>query len=75
MCIHPSQIASVNAVFTPGEEEVRHAERVVAAFERAEQEGSAALQVDGRFIDYPIVYRARAVLARMAEIRAREGER
>jgi citrate lyase subunit beta/citryl-CoA lyase len=75
MCIHPSQIAPVNGVFTPGEEEVRKAERIVAAFDRAEKEGSAALQVDGRFIDYPIVYRARAVLARMAEIRTKEGER
>ncbi len=75
MCIHPSQIAPVNAVFTPGEEEVSKAERIVAAFDRAEKEGSAALQVDGRFIDYPIVYRARAVLARMAEIRAREAKR
>jgi citrate lyase subunit beta / citryl-CoA lyase len=75
LCIHPSQVAPVNAVFTPGEEEVRKAERIVAAFDKAEKEGSAALQVDGRFIDYPIVYRARAVLARMAEIRARERKR
>jgi citrate lyase subunit beta/citryl-CoA lyase len=70
LCIHPDQIAVANEVFTPTEEEVRKAERIVEAFARAETEGSAALQVDGRFIDYPIVYRARKVLARMAEIRA-----
>ncbi len=72
MCIHPNQIAVVNRVFTPSEAEVAFAERVVAAFTRAEAEGSAAIQLDGKFIDYPIVYRARRVLAQIAAIRARE---
>ena len=72
MCIHPDQIAFVNRVFTPGEAEVEFAERVAAAFAKAEAEGSAAFQLDGKFIDYPIVYRAQRVLQRIAAIRARE---
>ena len=72
MCIHPDQIAIVNRVFTPSDAEIAFAERVAAAFARAEAEGSAAIQLDGKFIDYPIVYRARRVLARIAAIRARE---
>jgi citrate lyase subunit beta/citryl-CoA lyase len=72
MCIHPNQIAVVNRVFTPSEEEIAFAERVVAAFAKAEAEGVASIQLDGRFIDYPIVYRARRVLERIAAIRARE---
>jgi citrate lyase subunit beta/citryl-CoA lyase len=72
MCIHPNQIAVVNRVFAPSEAEVAFAERVVAAFTRVEAEGSAAIQVDGKFIDYPIVYRARRVLAQIAAIRAWE---
>jgi citrate lyase subunit beta/citryl-CoA lyase len=72
MCIHPNQIAVVNRVFTPSEAEVAFAERVVAAFARAEAEGSAAIQLDGKFIDYPILYRAQRVLEKMAAIRARE---
>ena len=72
MCIHPNQIAVVNRVFTPGEAEIAFAERVVAAFARAEAEGSAAIQLDGKFIDYPILYRAQRVLEKMAAIRARE---
>jgi citrate lyase subunit beta / citryl-CoA lyase len=72
MCIHPDQIAVVNRVFTPSDAEIAAAERVSAAFARAEAAGSAAIQVDGRFIDYPIVYRARRVLEKMAAIRARE---
>ena len=47
------------------------ADRVCAAFARAEAEGSAAIQLDGKFIDYPIVYRAQRTLERIAAIRAR----
>jgi citrate lyase subunit beta / citryl-CoA lyase len=72
MCIHPNQIVVVNRVFTPGEAEIAFAERVVAAFARAEAEGSAAIQLDGKFIDYPILYRAQRVLEKIAAIRARE---
>ncbi len=75
MCIHPDQIAVVNRVFTPSAAEIAFAERVAAAFAKAEAEGSAAIQLDGKFIDYPIVYRAQRVLQRIAAIRAREGAR
>ena len=32
---------------------------MVEAFEAAEAAGSASIQVDGRFVDYPFYYRAR----------------
>ena len=73
MCIHPDQIPIVNRVFTPSDTEIAFAEQVVAAFARAEAEGSASIQLDGKFIDYPIVYRAQRVLDRVAAIRSREG--
>jgi len=75
MCIHPDQIEVVNRVFTPSEAEIAFAERVAAAFAKAEAEGNAAIQLDGKFIDYPIVYRAQRVLQRIATIRGREGAR
>ena len=75
MCIHPKQIGIVNRVFTPDEVEVAYAESLVAAFAEAEAAGSAALQLDGKFIDYPILYRARRVLEKMASIRAKEEQR
>jgi citrate lyase subunit beta/citryl-CoA lyase len=75
MCIHPKQIAPVHRVFTPGEAEIAFAERVVAAFAEAEAAGSAAIQLDGKFIDYPILYRAKRVLEKMAAIRTKEGQR
>ena len=73
MCIHPKQVPVVNGVFTPTEAEVAFAERVVAAFAEAEAAGSAAIQLDGKFIDYPIVYRAQRVLRTIEAIRRREG--
>src|SRR5262249_55488310 len=75
MCIHPKQIDPVHRVFTPGDAEVAFAKRVVAAFAEAESAGSAAIQLDGKFIDYPILYRAQQVLAKTAAIRSKEGER
>ena len=62
MCIHPDQIGPTNAAFTPDEAAVTQAKRIVAAFEKAESEGLASIQLDGQFIDYPIVQRARRVL-------------
>ncbi|MFW5679670.1 MAG: HpcH/HpaI aldolase/citrate lyase family protein [Pseudomonadota bacterium] len=64
LCIHPDQLEPVHRVFTPSDEEIAYATKVVAAFEAAEAEGSAAIRVDGRFVDYPIVYRAQRTLAR-----------
>ena len=75
MCIHPDQIAVVNRVFSPTDAEIASAERVAAAFAGAEAAGSAAIQLDGKFIDYPIVYRAQRMLRRAAAIRARKERR
>lgn len=63
LCIYPAQVALTHQVFTPGDDEVAHARAVVAAFEDAEAKGSASIQLDGYFIDYPIVDKARRVLA------------
>jgi citrate lyase subunit beta / citryl-CoA lyase len=64
MCIHPDQIAVTNAAFSPSEQQLAWAKRVEAAFEAAEAAGLASIQLDGQFIDYPIVQRARQVIAR-----------
>lgn len=63
LCIHPNQVPLTHRVFTPSPEEVAHAEAVVAAFEAAEASGSASIQLDGYFIDYPIVYKSQRILA------------
>jgi citrate lyase subunit beta/citryl-CoA lyase len=63
MCIHPDQVAVANTAFSPSPEAIDKARRIVAAFEEAEAKGLASIQLDGQFIDYPIVQRARHVLA------------
>jgi len=71
LCIHPAQIAPVNAVFTPSAEEVARAQKHVEAFAAAEAEGSASIQVDGYFVDYPIYEKALRTLELMAAIEAK----
>jgi len=73
MCIHPDQVAPANDIFTPSDAELARARAIVAAFAAAEAAGSASIQLDGQFIDYPIVERARRVLAMMARIAAANG--
>lgn len=67
-CIHPKQVEIVNAIFTPTAEEMATAERIVGAFERAEADGIASLQLGGQFIDYPVAQRARRTLEIAAHI-------
>jgi citrate lyase subunit beta / citryl-CoA lyase len=70
LCIHPGQIAIANAAFTPTPEQIAYAKKIVAAFEAAEAEGSASIQVEGYFVDYPIVEKARRTLALMVAVQA-----
>jgi citrate lyase subunit beta/citryl-CoA lyase len=69
--IHPSQVALLNAAFSPDAAEIAHAERVIAAADAAEREGRGAVALDGKMIDAPIVARAQALLARNRAILAR----
>jgi citrate lyase subunit beta/citryl-CoA lyase len=61
LCIHPRQPAGVHAAFAPSEQEVTWAQRVVDA---DAQSGGAAVQLDGRMVDTPVVLQARRTLAR-----------
>ncbi|MGH3057130.1 MAG: HpcH/HpaI aldolase/citrate lyase family protein [Gaiellaceae bacterium] len=62
-CIHPAQVAIVNRVFSPTEEERERARRVVEAYERGLADGRGAVALDGEMIDLPVVERARRILA------------
>lgn len=71
MAIHPTQVAAINAAFTPGEQALADARAVVAAFAAAP--GAGALQLNGRMIDAPHLKQARALLARAGEGRDAQG--
>lgn len=60
LCIHPRQVEIVNACFRPGEEEIRWAQRIMAA---AASANGAAVAVDGKMVDKPVLLRAQAILA------------
>ncbi len=62
MCIHPDQVAFANAAFTPTEEQLAFARKVIEAFSEAESKGSASIQIDGYFVDYPIVDKAKRII-------------
>jgi citrate lyase beta subunit len=63
-CIHPSQIAVVNEVFSPSIEEIDQARRVVEAYEKGAAQGRGAVVLDGRMVDEANVRMARVVLDR-----------
>jgi citrate lyase subunit beta/citryl-CoA lyase len=60
LCIHPRQVAIVNGAFSPSAAEVAWAQRVVEA---AGASGGAAVAVDGKMVDAPVLARARRLLA------------
>jgi len=62
LCIHPNQVDICNRLFSPSKEEIQYARKVIQAFDAAEAGGSAAIQVEGKFIDYPVVERCRRIL-------------
>jgi len=70
-CIHPSQLPTVNAVFSPSEEEVRKAEALVQAYEAAAAAGQGAAAHDGRMIDAVSLRLAQATLNRRSKIQPR----
>lgn len=66
-CIHPKQVALANAAFRPSDEEIAHAQRVVAAANSVGSQDIGAYVVDGKMIDAPFVRRAEAILAIAAQ--------
>jgi len=61
MAIHPSQVPVINDAFTPADDEVAWAERVLAAHEEAAADDRGVFEVDGEMIDAPLVAQAERV--------------
>ncbi len=62
--IHPNQIGPIHAAFTPGDDEIARARRIVEADAAHQAEGTGAFALDGKMVDMPIVRAARLVLAK-----------
>jgi len=61
LLIHPRQVANVHVALAPSEADLAWARCVLAAHEVS---GGAAVQLDGRMVDRPVVLQARWTLAR-----------
>ncbi|HLE15340.1 MAG TPA: CoA ester lyase [Anaerolineales bacterium] len=62
--IHPNQVGPVQEVFTPNNETIAQALRVIQAFEEHQKAGRGAFAMDGKMVDLPVVRAAEQVLAR-----------
>jgi citrate lyase beta subunit len=62
--IHPNQVEAVQEAFTPSEEAIEYAQRVVRAFSASQKAGKGAFALDGKMIDMPLLKNAQKVLDR-----------
>lgn len=59
LCIHPKQVSEVNACFSPGENDIAWARRVLDAAAKA---NGAAIAIDGKMVDKPVLLTAQRIL-------------
>jgi citrate lyase subunit beta/citryl-CoA lyase len=62
LCIHPRQVQVVHATLAPTNKQIEWARCVITAMEAS---GGAAVQLDGKMVDLPVVMQARQILARI----------
>ena len=60
--IHPSQIEPVHKVFSPTQEEIEYARKVVDALREAEEKGLGVIALGRKMIDRPVAERAKRIL-------------
>jgi citrate lyase subunit beta/citryl-CoA lyase len=61
-CIHPNQATAANSLFSPGTEEVAHANEVVQAYEQAVGRKQGTASLNGKMIDAASLRMATVVL-------------
>jgi len=62
--IHPNQVQVTQEAFTPSDDAIAYAKRVVETFESSQKEGKGAYALDGKMIDMPLLKNAQKVLDR-----------
>jgi len=66
--INPRQLAPIHRAFSPTEDELAYAQRVVEAADAAERAGSGAVALEGKMIDKPVLERAKRILRYGAQL-------
>lgn len=64
-CIHPQQVAIVNQVYEPTKHEYEEAKTIIQAYDQARKNQQGVVSVKGKMIDWPVVMRAKQILAAM----------
>lgn len=72
LVLHPTQIEVANEIFSPSDEEINEAGRIVAAIEESSEKGQGTTLLDGKLVGPPMLKRARKVLAKAERIRLAE---
>lgn len=62
LCIHPKQVATVQAALRPSDSEIDFAKRVVAEYEST---GQAVFKIDGNMVDAPVIERCQRLLSKV----------
>jgi citrate lyase beta subunit len=62
--IHPAQVEPVQTAFTPNDEAIAYAKRIIETFEASQKKGKGAYALDGKMIDMPLLKNAQKVLER-----------
>jgi citrate lyase subunit beta/citryl-CoA lyase len=63
-CVHPLQIAVIHEAFAPTSKEIERAQKIVAAYNEAQQKGLGVVSLGSKMIDAPVVQRALKLVAR-----------
>jgi citrate lyase subunit beta/citryl-CoA lyase len=66
-CVHPSVVPILNRAFSPSEQALDRARRLIAAADDAKARGEGAFAFEGRMVDEPVVKRAQALLRRVGD--------
>jgi citrate lyase subunit beta/citryl-CoA lyase len=62
LCIHPKQISIVHEILAPSADQIFWANKVIDAMEIS---GGAAVQLDGKMVDLPVLLQAKRLLSRV----------
>jgi len=64
MAIHPAQVAPIQEAFTPPDEAIEQARKLIAAHEAHQRQGTGVFSFDGKMIDQPMIRAAEQILAK-----------
>ncbi len=66
--VHPSQIPVANEVFSPGQETVEEARKILEEYEKASDQGTGAIEVDGNLVDEATIRMAEKIIEKQEKI-------